>query len=268
MVSSKNSDKLNLKSQIFQFNSNINLERYLNDTTLGLKGLSDFNDVYESMFKLNLDKIYVSNDPKIYSTKWFDELKNQYSSIHSKVLSDINKFKISCFSHNPYETLMWSHYAASHNGFAMGFRSSELLKGISIPGKNVIYSSKLPEFSVKEYETLKRDYIDNILKVILTKQLNWEYEQEYRIILENHKLPFVNFNPKSLKSIIIGFKNKESDRIEKLISEFNNRFNTVVKILYAWPSSESYQIVVGEKKYSLIQPPSYRLYNPEEKLVF
>ena len=75
----------------------------------------------------------------------------------------------------------------------------------------------------KDAETdWKESYWDNFLRTITTKTKDWEYEQEYRIILYDIFMngfipedgPLLTYNFNSLKGIIFGIKTSKEDKRE------------------------------------------------------
>lgn len=97
-----------------------------------------------------------------------------------------------CFSEKIDSILMWSHYSYNHTGFALGYDLHSLL----LPNdKNlglypVIYSDKrynAEEFLLYLFGSLMQAPIHNTdlmssIKLLLYKSLDWQYEQEWRVI--------------------------------------------------------------------------------------
>ncbi len=53
------------------------------------------------------------------------QLSMVYSVVKQKLMQD-SKLKIYCLSRNPLDSLMWAHYAASHTGICIGFKTYQL----------------------------------------------------------------------------------------------------------------------------------------------
>lgn len=88
---------------------------------------------------------------------------------------------IFCLTEKPDNLLMWAHYADSHQGFVVEFdgadsyfnqRRSEDDEFCHV--RKVKYSDKRPTLSLSEIESLD---------TFLTKSLDWEYEQEWRMLM-------------------------------------------------------------------------------------
>ena len=97
-----------------------------------------------------------------------------------------------CFSEKIDSVLMWSHYSYNHTGFALGYDLNPLLlpndKNVGL--YTVVYSGKrynaeefllyllgsLMQLPIKETDKMSP------IKLLLYKSLEWQYEQEWRII--------------------------------------------------------------------------------------
>lgn len=110
----------------------------------------------------------------------------------------ISDLRIVCFTKDPNNSLMWSHYADSGKGCLIEF---ELLDGqdyhkISYLKKPVINENNLN--------------IDKAFEVLKYKEKPWKYEAEYRCIQIQDR-----FLPVSIKSITFGPRSDE-DSVEML----------------------------------------------------
>jgi|SRR5450830_76237 len=83
---------------------------------------------------------------------------------------------VCCFFKDvPRHPLMWAHYADSHTGFCVEYEVDE----VSAPLYEVNYSSQLPSLSVNELIFCPEE---SLLRVLTTKNLEWSYEKEVRLI--------------------------------------------------------------------------------------
>jgi hypothetical protein len=83
---------------------------------------------------------------------------------------------IFCMTSRRDNILMWSHYAAAHTGFCLGFRTANPFFGQALPIEK--YSSDRPCLNLIEPPDS-----DQITKALLTKATDWEYEDEWRIVV-------------------------------------------------------------------------------------
>lgn len=114
--------------------------------------------------------------------------------------------------------LMWSHYAESHRGFVIEFKS-DFIEGLSI--KAVAYSNERNCLTFEDIDENKFDHI------FYKKSNEWEYEQEFRGILPlekakqiiNDKYHLFEINKSSINSITFGCAMSEENKnlIMKLI---------------------------------------------------
>ncbi|MBQ9266470.1 MAG: DUF2971 domain-containing protein [Bacilli bacterium] len=121
--------------------------------------------------------------------------KKNYKKQIDKVFKDIkHKVLISCFSLDPYNFLMWSHYADKHKGVCLEYEIDDNDKVF----KKVKYYKQIPDFDLYKYEELDlaRAYnnasneifskIEDVLyKPFISKGLCWKYEKEIRIIVSD-----------------------------------------------------------------------------------
>ena len=132
---------------------------------------------------------------------YFLEIKRQLDSIkknYNNNKSHINEFLynifnenlkntgIYCLSKDLYNTLMWSHYANSHNGVALQFTFSNIKESLAIQELGLIdkvnYSWDIPQI-----QFIGGDNFDKVKNIIFTKSERWKYEKEYRIFLPEIK---------------------------------------------------------------------------------
>lgn len=93
------------------------------------------------------------------------------------------------FGVRPDVSLMWSHYAGSHNGICLEFRASaEHHAEFFAQVLKVHYSSDFPVVNFYTDSPLQR-----LHAYVLTKARHWSHEQEWRLVL--HEPPSDRFVP-------------------------------------------------------------------------
>jgi hypothetical protein len=154
-----------------------------------------------------------------------------------KLLKDPkNYYKICCFSETNLSIMMWSHYADSHKGICLCFKTQKVgnghLREFFIPESMslspsilfpVDYHKPKPKIinmlalsKTKEYEKLMDFHI--------RKHQDWKYEKEHRQLIhyvnETEKGFTVKYRKEYLEGIIFGLKAKreEIDEICDIIS--------------------------------------------------
>lgn len=124
----------------------------------------------------------------------------------------VDKYAFFSVSSNATSNLMWSHYAGSHTGFCIEFKSEHM------PAKKITYQKTIPKiktlsmhrsfFGLEEGSELG----DKILVALRTKLDEWEYESEYRVHASNslgsipngEKFIKIPYSPIFVESIIFG----------------------------------------------------------------
>jgi len=126
-----------------------------------------------------------------------------------------------CFSKHWDNLLLWSHYARSHSGIALGFDVAE----------DLIFPIKYEKERLKISAYLKdKKYFDEKFAsdIISTKSRDWEYEAEFRIFCEIRKCVsrsnnyFEDFSASLiLREVLIGMDcSLSSDELVKLLANF------------------------------------------------
>jgi hypothetical protein len=96
------------------------------------------------------------------------------------------QFGATCFSEDGVNSLMWAHYAASHNGFCVEFNAASQYfdqfasKEIPDPLVKVIYADALPDYSA---EGARR------ADAFIVKPKAWAYEHEWRLVVQLVEVP-------------------------------------------------------------------------------
>lgn len=190
----------------------------------------------------------ISNRKRIASD---NELRLLIESSYSDVLTDIKtQSYIACFSEKIYSSLMWSHYANSHKGFAIEYRALDLFPEV-IP---VQYSRERVDatdlvlyflsYKLSSEYGIHLELKDILLpmKILSTKSIDWKYENEWRIF--NQDPPILDFEKdykgghqiilkKSPSAVYLGYRieRKDEDIIrsiakEKKLNVYKMRYNT------------------------------------------
>jgi len=170
-----------------------------------------FNDPFEFKLKIKIptdqDRIrkrYFKDQPG-HSEEDFEIWKRSFiSSNNAQWMQDsireecLEKFGVICFTTNPCNHLLWSHYGPSHLSFCAAFELGELLKLDGYLASGLIhYSNKLHSLDCFSQN------VSTIAKhLFFKKSVEWKYEKEFRIVLKNKGE--VKFPVNALKSIVLG----------------------------------------------------------------
>ncbi len=179
----------------------------------------------------DLDEIdFIINSFKMYypereaSAEKAEQMLNLAKNTFEKELNET--FKIGCLATSPKSRLMWSHYADGHKGFCIEYDFKNAPKSLlPLP---VIYSRKRPLFPWKivldqSAETKTRCLLEIIIG-LLTKDKEWEYENEWRLLLgpsedSNIKIP--------ISAVYLGLEINEENK--NTVIEICNQNNIPVK---------------------------------------
>jgi hypothetical protein len=184
----------------------------INKATFFSKAI-DLNDPFE--FDIDFDN-NPSNDEKkalgITDSDGALQLKKLLDETKSKLNSMLDRNRILSLSSNPYELLMWSHYAEEHKGICIEYdrENCELLMDRNHCQK-VIY----PHFNGKTKINIfplicaKNEEIELLETIIFARKAsNWKYENEWRVVLEDSNKTNVQllFDSVKIKSITFGLR--------------------------------------------------------------
>jgi hypothetical protein len=194
----------------------------------------NFNDIFDS--KINFIKPtprqikQLKNQlPKNKKALFSDFIANgKFTPEGDFFLSDLKKrfekvidgYVFYCVSEDPVSNLMWSHYASSHSGFCIQFKSS-LLKA-----KKVTYQCDIPSISILDLIKIENQIIDNkvigydVWTALRTKLKEWSYEKEYRFQADNlmkvqaletkEKFTIIQYTSDFVEAIIFGCRMEQN----------------------------------------------------------
>lgn len=198
------------------------LASLLNDT-VWLSSPTAFNDPFDCAITLSRDKLKESLDHAIAEIasrnnipreqianhdKIIDQDEHAYELLRASLKNTMQRIGVLCFSATPSEILMWSHYANNHKGFCVEYDFSEdsHLRKIAQP---VCYSETIPALSLAN---LPDGAESNFLDVcIFTKAKQWQYEQEWRVIMTEGGRSFQA--PAKTTSIIFGARMPTEEKV-------------------------------------------------------
>lgn len=137
----------------------------------------------------------------------------------------IDSYGFLSLSSNPVSNLMWSHYADSHKGICIEYKSE------FVQAQEVFYEDSIPQLNINEmirqkyFPEYSKDFGLNIWRALRTKLKEWEYESEYRYKANNFmgKIPKgqnylkVKYEKKFVESVIFGCRTPVS--VKKFICD-------------------------------------------------
>ncbi|SUW05057.1 DUF2971 domain-containing protein [Brachyspira pilosicoli] len=162
----------------------------------------------------------------------------------------LEKIKVACLTTHNDNTLMWSHYADKHQGICIEYDINNIYYKNNIILKKIDYNKKMKNFYFLEsrINTLidiifidENRHIEYITDLFTVKSKEWEYEDEYRILLYDEK----NENPNGtlinlpIKSICFGVKTSDDDKelVYNIVNSINEKRldynNDIIKLYQA-----------------------------------
>ena len=233
-----------LSSSLFKYGPVANVERTLNDKTVGFSPLNNFNDIYESEYRFVHYFKSIEDSKRLLDPVPSNAINNARKAIDEK----LSVSHVSCFSRRANISLMWSHYADHHKGVCYCFEAKKpetIFSNQTIGWGDVVYSSQLPTVTVYQDHTRKNMLEAIASEVILTKPVEWAYEEEVRF-WTNGASPAVAFDPASLRAIIVGRRTSdpEIDSIRSKIDEFNQANGCSVELWFSFRQASSFALGV------------------------
>lgn len=208
-------------TKIFQYTRVKHAKTLILDDLMYLREIKDLNDPFEGDLLYDLDEFY--NKP--IRNPNLD--KKGIKSLFYEANQDMkNRVYIACFSEKNDITPMWHHYGGEHKGICVeyDFKDDDLLKEIFFP---IAYVTEERNKEILPKIIAKADIGKSSIETFTNKSLEWEYEQEWRIImLKNPKQlfkiiwydnkPHIKFL--TPKSVYLGYKidDKDAYYIKKL----------------------------------------------------
>ena len=117
------------------------------------------------------------------------QARDDYGSMYMRELlaqQMSRRFGIVSFATDPCHPLMWSHYTVDGSGFVIGYRvpGIQRLAGSSERLRGVTYSSR-PAFLMGYVVAISPE--SNIFELLCRKSSHWQYEGEWRLIVDLDK---------------------------------------------------------------------------------
>ncbi|MFZ6845551.1 DUF2971 domain-containing protein [Undibacterium sp. RuTC16W] len=131
---------------------------------------------------------------------------------------------------------MWSHYADSHQGICLEFDGDFALMTHAMKVK---YAETRPVINM--YQDNHQTQLE---KALLTKSLEWEYEDEWRLISYDEGPRVIRFRPQNLTGLIFGAQVK-TDTIETVKNWLSKRTEPI-KLYKTEVCKSTYKLTIIE----------------------
>ncbi|AVA23039.1 MULTISPECIES: DUF2971 domain-containing protein [unclassified Rhizobium] len=200
--------------------------------------------------KLSKDELFREFGPAF--EEGFERMLKALPTVNAKAAKLLEDLKILCLTVRPDNSLMWAHYADSHKGVILRFRSIPAFDSPYGAARPIEYVDQVPPL-VSEIQladifagvgTLDRAGI--LDRAVYTKSTEWAYEEEWRLNSGGGRRPGelfedVPFGRNELDGLIFGLRTSADDRAEltALSSNYPN-----VELLVASRSENAFGLVI------------------------
>lgn len=172
LVYEKGDEQLLLPSKrdCAKYKSNFDFKEILKNSELYMTDFEDFNDVDEGRYWFYSDKEDKEQNKKLAEAIEKEVEKVRHKKLHNKICS----FSLESELKECDLDLMWAHYANAHYGVRIDFRINPSYQGKVYKIK---YTNQAPTYNFNATP-------QHLMKILTTKKECFEYEQEYRAIIE------------------------------------------------------------------------------------
>jgi hypothetical protein len=201
---------------------------------LWLSQAGRFNDPFDCAFLVNCHSKDVYDRKTEYKLAVKESLEQFEQDKKSKKMQE--SVFVSCFADRPNSMLMWSHYGAEHRGLCVGYNLYNLIERYDcFP---VVYSRTMPKT-----ENADINIPNSLLKYILTKNDEWSYEHEWRIVKINKDMEGENGILEEFEKptvIYMGKRQKDSEHLNgEMFKEIRIK-NPKINAMEAYQSDDFY----------------------------
>ncbi|QOX78152.1 DUF2971 domain-containing protein [Trichlorobacter lovleyi] len=231
-------------------------KQILTDSHLYFASPASFNDPFDckihylssfkiSQLKEHYDSLIKSRFPHLNKAQRRAKVHADVARINSKnfikdmtdnMQAAVNKLGVLSLSATCNNLLLWSHYAASHTGICLKFMATDTTPFFGLAQK-VEYQEHYPEIHFFNHSPEEQ-----IQAFLLTKAIDWKYEEEWRITDHGRGPGIIKFPEELLLEVIFGAKMEPKDK-EDVLTWLAKRKNSV-KVSQASLSKDSYSLKI------------------------
>lgn len=170
--------------------------------------------------------------------------------------NDVINKGITCFSRDGMNPLMWGHYTNSYTGFVLKIKtrfepifSDDVLKAKLL---EVVYSD-YPN-SISKNAPIANQY------QLMVKLKDWEYEQEWRLIVDKKNFDFCKlfYDTSAIQEIALGYKthsnlNKEHSKLQKQLDDIIQNKYSNIPLFTVGPDQKEFKLKKLRLKYGTVE---------------
>lgn len=202
-----------MKTKTYDKNGETNLlKKVFEDKTLRFTSPLSFNDPFElNPYIKNLinEEKHIVVDAVSAHINSIGKAHEFYKKIRTDLLEHTGML---CLSGKQDNLLMWAHYADEHRGIVLEFDKSHpfLLNPILKENTDLLFALEKVKYNKNRPHIDSDAYLEKEKQIFLIKSKDWEYEDEYRMMLlldelDNSSNKYnIEFPSEMIKSIYIG----------------------------------------------------------------
>lgn len=229
--------------------------------------VSQLNDPYEFIPNFQLrpeDHIMVDppSEPSDGAFLWKAMAPMVRQRLINRFHHHLNAVGVCCFTHDPSNLLMWSHYAEVHTGMVLGFgEDSSFFAEVDTP-EGCVHKRAAVRYARNRSPVSPRDAFaaTTINDVLLTKPVEWAYEREVRLIAQiksgDRRCPYP---PESLREVIFGMRSDKGWCLS---------LREKVRARAPWIQWKVGQLAVDEFAVTHLPLPEYRPIGTSSELIY
>ncbi|WP_306345584.1 DUF2971 domain-containing protein [Vibrio atlanticus] len=186
-----------------------------------------------------MQKLAKPNGQKIFLETYRDPIQERMCNSY-----------ISCLSTSSRNPLLWAHYGDNHRGFCLRYNMEKLVASLPLRFHKEVNYTDVPMNFLDIVSS--HDIKEQVDRLLIQKSKHWNYEKEYRLILENcrTKLPekhsIQSFNPEAVDMVFFGLK-ASSEHKSCLFSKLEGR-GILFKEMFA--DSKGFELFADTGTYS------------------
>ncbi|MBL0657493.1 DUF2971 domain-containing protein [Aeromonas dhakensis] len=170
------------------YSSNFDLKKHLESPSMKLSTTKSFNDPFEKNIPHDLATMLTEK----LKSELPPDLKRYQDEEYISTYTEVSKsFGVTALTETHRNILMWAHYASSHRGLCIGYKSDFFDRLNKLPkeysSNTPIYMPKRVIYDYKRFDSEQHDSshttYDLIMRAMMTKSDEWIYEKEHRCII-------------------------------------------------------------------------------------
>lgn len=170
-------------------------EKFLENHNLKLSDPRKCNDPFECAIDYNTS---LKTTGYIDKHAYYEQLNELYvRDLQAKWWEAHKHLRISCFTKEATNILMWAYYADGQKGICIEFD----------PSKDPLFFENLREVKYRtKLATINKGCGEELdySEILITKAMQWQHEKEWRVIFKDLYSDFFPISPQAITSVIFG----------------------------------------------------------------